>query len=123
MTKRLMQLKAARQNDKLKYGTVILLIILQAVMIPTITRANPGIGRISGTIYDADNREPIPGVTVMMLNRFAGTSSGPDGRFTLKNLSEGVYSLQVSSIGYETVRLDSVIVDGSPSKELSINMT
>jgi hypothetical protein len=75
-----------------------------------------------GVIYDADNREPIPGVTVMMLNGFAGTSSGPDGRFILKNISDGMYSLKISSIGYESLRLDSVVVDGNPSKELSIEL-
>jgi hypothetical protein len=101
---------------------VSIIVFLLIIVVPAIVWGEPGLGRISGVVYDADNREPIPGVTVMMLNGYAGTSSGVDGRFTLKNLSDGIYSLQVSSIGYETLRLDSVIVDGNPSKELSIDL-
>jgi len=123
MNERVSKLAITLSTSKRRFMSAAIFYIIFMMILPAIAPANPGIGRISGIIYDADNREPIPGVTVMMLNRFAGTSSGPDGRFTLNNLSEGVYSLQVSSIGYETVRLDSVIVDGNPSKELSINLT
>ena len=109
-----------------RYDVIRLPLILcfySVLVIPTGVSANPGIGRITGVIQDADNHEPIPGVTVMMLNGYGGTSSGPDGRFVLRNLSYGTYSLKVSSIGYETLRLDSIVVADNPSKELSINLT
>lgn len=105
------------------YQFTPIIFLLFMILMPAIILADPGSGMINGVIYDADNNEPIPGVTVMMLNGFAGTSSGPDGRFVLKNLSDGMYSIQVSSIGYETLRLDSVVVDDNPSKGLSISLT
>jgi hypothetical protein len=122
MIERLSKSRKALLHGLQRYQFKPIIIFLLIIIVPAISLGNPGAGQISGVVYDADNREPIPGVTVMMLNGYAGTSSGPDGRFTLKNLSDGIYSLQVSSIGYETLRLDSVIVAGNPSKELSINL-
>jgi hypothetical protein len=123
MTERLMKLLKIIANKKQNLISIPVIAVILAIGLTSVARANPGSGRISGVIYDSDNQEPIPGVTVMMLNGYAGTSSDVDGRFTLKNLSDGIYSLQVSSIGYETLRLDSVIVDGNPSTELSIDLT
>ncbi|UCE67237.1 MAG: TonB-dependent receptor [Candidatus Zixiibacteriota bacterium] len=119
----LSKLTTASSSRRQWYQFKLIIVSLLIIILRATVWSDPGSGRISGVIYDADSREPIPGVTVIMLNGFAGTSSGPDGRFTLKNLSYGTYSLQVSSIGYETLRLDSVIVAGNPSKELSINLT
>ena len=105
----------------MRMGAILSLIIM-TVLFPSLAMSNPASGNISGVIYDADNSEPVPGVTVMTLNGFARTSTDPDGNFILKNLPDGIYTLQVSSIGYETVRFDSVVVNGNSTRELTVNL-
>jgi hypothetical protein len=100
MIERLSKSRKALLHGLQRYQFKPINFILLLIIVPAFAWANPGSGGISGVVYDADNQEPIPGVTVMMLNGYAGTSSGPDGRFILKNLSDGIYSLQVSSIGF-----------------------
>lgn len=111
-------IRRGRMGLFIKSITVISVIMI----LPIAVFSDPGSGQITGVIYDAESQEPIPGVTVMMLNGFGGTSSGPDGHFYLKNLSYGIYSLQISSIGYETLRLDSVIVAENLLRQLSIEL-
>ncbi len=105
---------------KLKIGLTIIAVFI--LISTNVIFANPGTGLIKGVIYDADNNEPLPGVTIQLLNRYAGTSSDPNGRFSLGNLSFGYYSLRISSIGYESLKLDSVIVDDKRTSELSIEL-
>jgi len=100
-----------------------ILTVLLLLIFTTAVMSNPDSGKIAGVIYDVENQDPIPGVTVIMLNGYSGTSSGVDGRFSLGNLSNGIYSLQISSIGYETLRLDSVAVIDGRSSDLTIKLT
>jgi hypothetical protein len=88
MIERLSKSRKALLHGLQRYQFKPIIIFLLIIIVPAISLGNPGAGQISGVVYDADNREPIPGVTVMMLNGYAGTSSGPDGRFTLKNPSK-----------------------------------
>jgi outer membrane receptor protein involved in Fe transport len=92
------------------------------LMNPTVAFGNPGTGQIKGVIFDAESNEPIPGVSVLVVNEYAGTYSDEEGRFSLSKLSPGTHSLQISSIGYEAVRLDSVIVGDSRPVELSVKL-
>lgn len=59
-------------------------------------------GTISGKVTD-ENNEPLPGVTV----RIAGTSLGgitdASGKYLIKNISEGQYTLTISSVGFTTI--------------------
>ena len=116
-------IKSKSSSSPYQLRREIISILVLFLALPTIVLGNPGSGKIAGVIYDIENQEPIPGVTVMMLNGYTGTSSGVDGRFSLGNLSSGIYSLQISSIGYETIRLDSIVVLDDKSSDLMVILT
>jgi len=61
---------------------------------------------ISGRITDAENNEPIPGVSVFIANTTVGAATGADGFYRLKLPGEGSYRLTVSHIGYQSVFSD-----------------
>jgi outer membrane receptor protein involved in Fe transport len=67
------------------------------------------LGYITGSIYDSQTGEPLPGVTIMIEGGKTGTYSDLDGHFTLKNLEPGTYTLIFSLIGYKQSK-DSVMV-------------
>ncbi len=58
--------------------------------------------RIEGTITDASTKLGLPGAHIRLLPNNWATVSGLDGSFKLSNLKEGVYSLEISYIGFET---------------------
>jgi hypothetical protein len=111
--------------NKHKNITIMTSLAIVAALIlisPTIVFGNPNTGQIRGVILDAENNEPIPGVTVLLVNEYAGTFSDEEGRFSLSKLSPGMHSLQISSIGYEAQKLDSVIVDDTGAAEISVKL-
>jgi iron complex outermembrane receptor protein len=71
-------------------------------------------GKVTGT-----NDQPIPGVTVYVLNTNTGASTDAGGAFTLGNLPAGTYKIQVSAIGYATQER-TIIVGESAGEPLTI---
>ncbi len=54
---------------------------------------------VTGTILDAADRTPLPGVTVVVKGTTVGASSDSNGQFTL-NLPAGNNTLVISAVGY-----------------------
>lgn len=65
---------------------------------------NEPIGKISGTVIDAELREPIPYATIIINdlqgNLVSGNTSGDDGTFVIDKVNAGEYNLKVQFIGY-----------------------
>ena len=75
-------------------------------------------GRITGTVTEVQTDEGVPGANVVLVETGTGTTTGPDGTFTLTDLVPGTYAVRVTIVGYEarteTVRVragESVSVD------------
>lgn len=62
---------------------------------------------ISGTITDKQSKDAVSLATIQLLKKdstfITGTTSGDNGKFTLKAPSDGQYILKLSSIGYKTI--------------------
>ncbi|MDN5288194.1 MAG: TonB-dependent receptor [Mucilaginibacter sp.] len=54
-----------------------------------------------GTITD-DKKQEIPGASVYLLNTNYHTIANKSGKFSLKNINAGVYTLHISAVGYVT---------------------
>ncbi|MDR1054604.1 MAG: TonB-dependent receptor [Prevotellaceae bacterium] len=66
--------------------------------------------KISGIVCDAQNSEPIEGVTVFVKNWVSkGTSTNPGGSYTINNLPAGTYTLVFSFVSYQTVEVECVL--------------
>jgi len=73
---------------------------------------------ISGRITDAENSEPIPGVSVFLDNTTIGVSTDAGGNYRLKIPGEGSYRLVVSHVGYQSVFKD--IEPGNSSVKFNV---
>ena len=60
---------------------------------------------LTGRITDAMTGEVLPGTTLYLPEEATGTAADPDGNYTLQ-LSQGVYSATVQSIGYAEQTVD-----------------
>ncbi len=75
---------------------------------------------LTGNIYDADTKASLPFVNIGFLNESVGTVSDENGRFELKfdlNKISNSSILQISYIGYNTVRLQASSFFASVAKE------
>lgn len=58
---------------------------------------------VSGQITDAEDKEPVAGVTVFISNTTAGTTTDLTGHYRLTIPSEGSYDLTISHVAYQPV--------------------
>lgn len=67
-------------------------------------------GLIRGTVLEADNGDPIFGVTVFVQSTSGGASTDLDGKFDIK-LPPGTYELKISFVSFRTVIIEDVEVN------------
>ncbi|MDC6365409.1 MULTISPECIES: TonB-dependent receptor [Flavobacteriaceae] len=68
-------------------------------------------GNIQGTISDS-NGIYVPGANVLISSLSKGAISDFDGKFTLLDVAEGTYTLQISYLGYESINQEVVVTSG-----------
>ncbi|MFQ6618160.1 MAG: TonB-dependent receptor domain-containing protein, partial [Fidelibacterota bacterium] len=61
-------------------------------------------GKISGTVKDAKNGNPLPGANVIIEGTTMGAATDIKGFYFIINVPPGIYTLKVSMMGYTSVR-------------------
>ncbi len=85
----------------------ISVLILMAMLVSVTISGQRNSGIISGRITD-ENGMPMAGASVIAIQAGAGVATDNEGRFALRGLNNGTYSLRISFTGYET--LDTLVV-------------
>lgn len=77
----------------------------------------PLAAQITGSIVDSTNRTPLNGARVLLTRTSdslrAGALTAKDGSFTVNNVQDGTWSMQVTFVGYRTHRR-TIRVQGAP---------
>ncbi|MEO8589754.1 MAG: TonB-dependent receptor [Flavobacteriales bacterium] len=75
------------------------------------TASAQSLGEIRGRVLDAQGA-PLVGasITTSAADRIQGTAADEDGRFVLKPLPPGVYTVQVSFLGFQSIEIPGVEV-------------
>jgi hypothetical protein len=66
----------------------------------------PGQGAVTGYVTDKESGEPLPNANVILSGTILGAATDMNGKFLITNIPHGLYSLQVSYIGYETMNVN-----------------
>ncbi|MCB0304307.1 MAG: TonB-dependent receptor [Calditrichaeota bacterium] len=74
--------------------------------------------KISGTVYDANLGAPISYAEIILYQQedsiqVTGTITGPEGQFSLENISPGTYMVEVYFLGYENRFFRDITVEAS----------
>src|SRR5699024_8052201 len=77
--------------------------ILMAIAILLSTENIFAQNKISGTIKAKDINHSLAGVSIYIADLKTGTSTNTDGNYEIRNLKRGIYLLEVSIIGYQSI--------------------
>lgn len=81
-------------------------------------------GTIIGSVIDRDSKQPIPNVNVQILGTTIGTATDMEGKFIIKNVSENVYKLRYTSVGYtQHIETDVRVIRGKTTSTKEILLT
>ncbi len=95
------------------------LIALIMIVIPMSIFAQ-GLGSISGKVTDKQTGETVIGAGVKISGTNKGIMTDVDGRYILRDLTPGTYTLEVLYIGYSTKQITDVIVKAGVSTPVDV---
>jgi iron complex outermembrane receptor protein len=93
--------------------------IIAIISLLTVSGAFAQGGTVTGTV--TDNLGPIPGATVQIEGTTTGTVTDMDGKFEVKNLADGSYTMVARYIGYNE-QTQSVIISGGNTMILDFSL-
>ncbi|HOV12472.1 MAG TPA: carboxypeptidase-like regulatory domain-containing protein, partial [Bacteroidales bacterium] len=75
--------------------------------------AGQSTGTIKGKVFDEGNREALFGAMVVVTTGQVniGCQTDPDGNYIIKPLNSGIYTIKISSMGYQTTIVKDIIVN------------
>ena len=79
-------------------------------------------GVIQGRVVDAQTREPLAGVNILLLDTDRGAASDPDGRFYIDKLQPGTYRLEFLYVGYTSQKITDLIVTTTKPVMLNVQL-
>jgi outer membrane receptor protein involved in Fe transport len=77
---------------------------------------------ITGTIKDSRNGETLIGVNVLITGTYHGAATDVNGRYTIRDVSPGEYTIAVSLIGYKRIQKTGVRVSSGQRVVIDFDM-
>ena len=90
------------------------------VLLPGLAAAQKG--NIEGSVRDASNGQPLPGVNVLVKGTYKGAATDLNGKFKITGLSPGDYDLEARMIGFTTQLSTGVLVFAGRTEVVDFNL-
>ncbi|MEO0132225.1 MAG: TonB-dependent receptor [candidate division WOR-3 bacterium] len=78
-------------------------------------------GRIIGRVIDADTKQPLVGVNIIIEGTPLGAATDNNGFYLITNVPAGLHTIVASYVGYEPVRMSDVLVISDQT--ITVNFT
>ncbi|MXZ76551.1 MAG: outer membrane beta-barrel protein [Gemmatimonadetes bacterium] len=85
-------------------------------------RGQASMGRISGTVVDAETGDPLIGATVVVVGLELGAMADLEGTYLIRNVPAGLHAVQVSMIGYAAKRITEIQVEPDQVSRIDITV-
>jgi TonB-dependent receptor len=72
---------------------------------------------LSGTIKDAQTGDALPGANVLLVGSGLGSTSDIAGKYIVRNVAEGTYTVRVTYIGYKTMSVTQTLQAGVDARK------
>ena len=80
-------------------------------------------GDLTGVITVEATGETLPGVNVRIVGTNFGAATDIDGRFLIKSIRPGEYTLEITFIGFQVTQLTGIVVKAGETTEVSQSLT
>ena len=80
-------------------------------------------GTLTGTVVDADTGEPMIGASVFVTELGTGAATDLDGRYTVRQVPAGSYTVQFSYIGYGAQTVENVQITSGQTTTINITLS
>ena len=87
-----------------------------------VVHAQESTGKVAGKVIDGMTKEPIIGANVVVAGTMLGASTDNEGRFLIRGVPIGTYSVRVSAIGYLAATITDVVVNGVKPAQISVSI-
>lgn len=106
---------------KINIINVMLTVFIVLSVLHTDSSAQPK-GKLNGRVTDQETGDPMPGVNVILPGTYHGGATDLDGRFAIRGITAGDYTVRFQFIGYTTVVVTGVKITAGLSAELDAAM-
>jgi TonB-dependent receptor len=103
-------------------GTIVLLVALLTITGLLASDASAKSGKIIGNIVDSETGQPLIGASVYIKDTKMGAATDLDGNYVINRVPPGQYIVIVSSIGYDQVTVEEVLIAEGESFPLNVTM-
>lgn len=79
-------------------------------------------GKIAGKVIDAQTKEPLFGVNVLVLGTTMGAATDMNGEYFIINLPPGTYQLRASAVGYTAMSISGVSVNVDQTTRIDFSL-
>ena len=79
-------------------------------------------GTLTGKITDRNNLQPLAGANIVLEEKSLGTTSDPNGKFSLEGLEPGSYNISIHYLGYKKVLKSNVIINPASITFMKVEM-
>lgn len=80
-------------------------------------------GKISGTVFDQQTKEPLIGASVQIVGTTLGAATNLEGQYVILNIPPGLYDVKVTYVGYQEVLVNNVRVTSGLTQDLNFELT
>ena len=102
---------------KLRLALILYFVFTSFNMVSAQTKGN-----IHGRIVDADSKEALVGVNVYIKGTYYGAATDLEGNYRISNVNPGVYTIEVSMLGYKKVQNTGIIVNADETSNLDFKL-
>lgn len=104
-------------NCLTKWGLKVLFVVLFSQNLYA-----QNVGKISGTVKDAETGEPLIGCNIVIVGTSLGASTDLEGSYFILNIPPGKYDVQASMVGYQTVLQRGAIVNSGRTTTIDFRL-
>lgn len=79
-------------------------------------------GIIKGVVIDEGTGDPMIGARISVENQKFGALTKINGDFIIQNIPEGVYTIKINYVGYQTITINDVVVKSNQVTTLDVSM-
>jgi outer membrane receptor protein involved in Fe transport len=79
-------------------------------------------GKIIGKVVD-ENKQPLPGVTIIVVGTTRGASTDMDGKYQIIGIPLGTYTIQARSVGFAPLDKKDIRIGADETKQINFELT